>query len=228
LLALLKTDAPELSGIVVAGDWSSNDDISITISSAFAPRNDAERLAKELAQEDPFQAWLPDAEDEDGRSFHINRDNRGFEPWILWGRGETKLDETDPLGVSDANQRHSLSGEIAKQFGLSSHDPFRRNWMDEAGKTVVLSEAWRRGTEHDDGGDAGSRRLALSPKLLRDVLAAKNRELVFLIRLRRYTESSRSSGSEYWHTLATVRLDKGMKFHLYPGVINQLYAPRHT
>jgi hypothetical protein len=228
LLALLKTDAPELSGIVVAGDWSSNDDISITISSAFAPRNDAERLAKELAQEDPFQAWLPDAEDDDGASFHVNRDNRGFEPWILWGRGETKLDETDPLGVSDANQRHSLSGEIAKQFGLSSHDPFRRNWMDETGKIVVLSEAWRRGTRHDDSGDAGSRRLALSPKLLRDVLAAKNRELVFLIRLRRYTESSRSSGSEYWHTLATVRLDKGMKFHLYPGVINQLYAPRHT
>ena len=100
--------------------------------------------------------------------------------------------------------------------------------MDEIGKTVVLSEAWRRGTKHDDGGDAGGRRLALSPKLLRDVLAAKNRELIFLIRLRRYVESSRSNGSEYWHTLATVRLDKNMKFHLYLGVINQLHAPRHT
>jgi hypothetical protein len=226
-LALLQADSGTLAGIVVAGDWSSNDHISISISSALAPKNDAERLAIELTEQDPFHAWVPDAEDEDGASHHHEQDERPFEPWIVWGGGETHLDDTDPLGVRDANQRHRFAGQINKQFGLSSVDSFERRWVNESGETVALSQAWRRGIQQDDGDDAGGRRLVCSPQLLRHVLVTKNHELVFLIRLRRYVESSRGSGSEFWHTIAAVRLDKAMKYHLYHGVINQLHEPRH-
>lgn len=227
LLALLQADSQALSGIVVAADWSSNDHISINISSALAPKKDAERLAVELTQQDPFHAWVPDAEDEDGASYHPGRHERPFEPWISWGRGETHLDETDPLGVPDANQRHRFSHQVTKQFGLSSVDPFGRWWVNESGETVALSEVWRGGTQRDDGDDAGGRRLVCSPQLLRHVLVTKNRELVFLIRLRRYVESSRGSSSEFWHTTAAVRLDKAMEYRLYRGVTNQLHEPRH-
>lgn len=227
LLALLQADSGTLSGIVVAGDWSSNDHISISISSALAPKTNAEGLAIELTEQDPVHAWVPDAGDEGDASHDYNRDERLFEPWIVWGGGETHLDETDPLGVRDASQRHRFAGQINKQFGLSSVDPFERKWVNESGETVVLSQAWRRGTQQDDGDDAGGRRLVCSPQFLRHVLVTKNRELVLLIRLLRYVESSRGSSREFWHTIAAVRLDKAMKYHLYHGVINQLHEPRH-
>jgi hypothetical protein len=227
LLSLLKLSALPLSEVTVAGDWQSHVGVSIYIASALAPKRRGNKLASELSQSDPFQAWLPRAECETEVAGDPNRDRRGFEPWIVWPGTEAGLDETDPLGAVFANDRLRLSKGLAETTLITATDPFARLWANKDGKIQVRSEAWGRSPSHDDDERIGGRRLVCSSALLRNILVRRRSELVVLIRLRRYVKRVGYPGSEYWHTLMAVRVDANLNYHAYPGVSNKLHETKY-
>ena len=56
-------------------------------------------MAHLLAQQDPFQAWLPRIEEyEDGDEYARSK-KEPYTPWIVWPSAEVKLDGTDPIGA---------------------------------------------------------------------------------------------------------------------------------
>ena len=56
------------------------------------------------------------------------------------------------------------------------------------GKLAARAEAWGRGGKYEDEKSPSGVRLLCSDKMLRDVLAGLDKELLLLIKLRRYEE----------------------------------------
>ena len=221
LLALLNIESSIADELVVAGDWRSADGIGIHITSALVPPQQSKKLALELSKEDPFQAWLPQAEGYIGGGESLPSEKVPFNPWIVYPSVEARLDETDPIGVTSAVRRLYFTKAVNAIGSLRALDHFRRTWADSKGRVAARSEAWGRNAAHDDEESISAKRLVCSSGFLKDVLLKRHAELVVLVILRRYDKGFGSQKSQYWHTTAVVRIDQSLEFEFYPGVVNK-------
>jgi len=226
LLGLLNIRLSVGDDLVVAGDWSSVDGITIHINSALAPPKKADALARSLSREDPIQAWLPRTEAYDAGEEYSHSESGPYTPWIVWPSMEGRLDDTDSLGVISAVRRLYFAEAINAVASLKPADPFRRKWVDTQGRVAARSEAWSQHSR-DEAGETNAERLVCSASFLKDVLTRRNAELVILVVLRRYDKGFGSEASKFWHTMAVVRLNSSMDIQFYPGVVNKLHTSKY-
>jgi hypothetical protein len=221
LLSLLNIESSMVEEVVVAGNWHSVDGIEIYITSALAPPRYAKKLALQLSRQDPFQAWLPRAEEYDDGGEYSRFEKEPYKPWIIWPSVEARLDETDQLGVTSAVRRYCFTKAVNAISSLKAMDPFRRTWVDPTGRVAARSEAWGRNPAHDEEESICAERLVCSSGFLKHVLLKRRAELLVLVILRRYDKGFGSRDSQYWHTTAVVRIDQSLDFKFYPGAINK-------
>jgi len=226
LLSLLNIGSSVAEELVVAGDWRSADGIGIHITSALVPPHPAKKLALQLAREDPFQAWLPGAEGDDGGEYSRSG-KEPYKPWIVWPSVEARLDESDPLGVTSAVRRLYFTKAVNAISSLKPLGPFRRTWADPTGRVAARSEAWGFNPAHGEEESISAKRLVCSSGFLKDVLLKGGTELLVLVILRRYDRGFGSRDSQYWHTTAVVRIDQALGFEFYPGASNKLHVMKY-
>jgi hypothetical protein len=218
LLDLIGLRSPELKELVVAGSWRSVDDIRVRLSSALAVPEQAERLAKELAKEYPFHAYLPvlDGETEDIR---FQRKKEGIEGWIVNPSTTARLDEYDPLAAKSASSRPRFSKQVIALGGLRSSDPFGRLWVGANNKVQARTEVWRMESYRSEGPTEGER-LLCATDLLKTVLAKRNSDLLLLLILEKYESRPLNEETKFVHTLAVIHLKKSLQFDVYLGCVN--------
>jgi hypothetical protein len=227
LLGLLKIGSSIADELVVAGDWRSADGIGIHIASALIPPQHAEKLALELSQEDPFQAWLPQVEAYDGGDEYSHSKKEPFKPWIVRPSSEYGLDEGDPLGGTSAVRRLYFTKSVNAVSSLKALDHFRRTWADSKGRVAARSEAWGHNAAHDEEESISAKRLVCSSEFLKNVLLKRRAELLVLVILRGYKKGFGTEKSQYWHTTAVVRIDQSLDFEFYPGAISKPHAMKY-
>ena len=227
LLALLNIESSITDELVVAGDWRSADGIGIHIASALVAPQHAKKLALDLSKEDPFQAWLPQAEGYDGGSEYSRSEKKPFKPWIVYPSIEARLDGTDPLGVTSAVRRLYFTKAVNAIRSLKALDPFRRTWADPKGGVAARSEAWGRNPAHDEEESISAERLVCCSDFLKDVLLTQRAVLLVLIILRRYEKGFGTRESQYWHTTAVVRITQSLDFEFYTGAVNKPHAMKY-
>ena len=208
-------------------DWRSADGIGIHITSALVPPQHSKKLALELSKEDPFQAWLPQAEGYNGGGESLRSEKVPFNPWIVYPSIEARLDETDPLGVTSAVRRLYFTKAVNTIGSLRALDPFRRMWADSKGRVAARSEAWGHNAAHDEEESISAKRLVCTSEFLKNVLLKRRAELLVLVILRRYEKGFGSRESQYWHTTAVARIDQSLDFQFYPGAINKPHAMKY-
>jgi len=227
LLALLNIGTSITENLVVGGDWHSVDNISIYITSALIPPRGANKLALQLSREEPFQAWLPCAEEyEDGAEFSRYK-NETYTPWIVWPSTEARLDEGDPLGVVSVVRRLHFTKAVNLVASIKTTDTFKRTWTDSEGKLAARSEVWERNRTHDEEYPISGERLICSTDFLKNVLEKQRKELLLLVILRRYDKGFGSQKSQYWHTTAVIRVKQSLDFEFFRGVVNELHVMKY-
>lgn len=216
--------SPQLnSEFVVDGRWQSSDGIEVRISSSLVSPSKVDRLVNRLIREEPMLVWLPTYDlAADGSEYLTNSKNE-FTPWIVNPSGEARLDEHDPYGTPAANRRPLLAKRFSSILGLKKDDPFGRVWRDKMGRVAILAQAWgREDKESEDGGNSGCR-LQIEPSSLQQILTKTEKELLVLIKLKRYESSSYRSESRFTHTVAVVRVTRTLEFRYYEGRINHVH-----
>ena len=180
-----------------------------------------------MSKEDPFQAWLPQAEGYNGGGESLRSEKVPFNPWIVYPSIEARLDETDPLGVTSAVRRLYFTKAVNAIGSLKALNPFRRTWADSKGRVAARSEAWGHNATHDEEESISAKRLICSAEFLKNVLLRQHVELLVLIILRRYDKGFGSQKSQYWHTTAVVRIDQSLDFEFYRGAVNKLHEMKY-
>lgn len=225
ILQLVKSNGKVAKDIVVEGSWASSDNIKVSVSSALAPPNQSATLIKNLLEEDPMFAYVPCYRGNEYDSEYIEGEKNGFTPWIVHPHGECGLDEHDPYGVTCAHYRMRLGKDFRDVHSLSSIEPFDRVWLDKRGSEVLWSQAWgRNNVDREDGPHPGSRLICRS-SFLKKILSQWDKDLVILIRLQHYKNGYRTN-SEFKHTVAVVKIEKGLKMTYHKGCINKLHQSR--
>jgi hypothetical protein len=206
--------------LTVDGSWHSNENIEIRVMSALAPRDKSATLAKDVAAQGAFQAYLPQlqAYEDDGTA---SKRDAPYLPWIVRKEGYAHLDETDALGADGAVQRPRLSQDATTFANLRSVDPFDRKWETAAGETVLRADAWIESGRHEESASEGSR-LWCRTDFVRAYLEARGADLLWLVRLRRRDGGYGSQPTRYWHTTAVIRLNSTLEVSYYPGRANEL------
>jgi hypothetical protein len=226
LLALLNIKQSNLEHFVAAGYWHSSDKVRVCVSSAVVSPKNAELLAKELAAEDPFMAWIPRLEENDKGEEYSHGSKDEYIPRIVWPSVEGRLDGRDPLGAISAVDRPHFSKDINMMAGLNPTDSFRRSWVDSHGEVMATSEAWGRTDSWNEENSKNGERLICNCRLLEKVLKTKNAELLLLVVLRRYKRGFSSEPSKYWHSSAVIRVKRTLKFVYFAGATNQLHKSK--
>ena len=225
ILALLGIGSQSFVDLVVSGHWDSDDGVGISISSALISAATATKAAEKSCKQDPFQAWLPHAEEYENAYGPPFRETP-FRPWIYWPSAEGKLDDTDPLGSRAAAKRRSLVKQINEIGSLAASDPFTRRWVDRNGNAMVRSEVWSRNRSRNEFSPT-SERLICNARFLREVLASEQSELLLLVGLQRYERGYGTESGKYWHTTAVVRVDQSLKWKYHPGAVNKLHKMKY-
>lgn len=227
LLNLLKIESSIAEEVVLAGDWCSTDGIEIHITSSLVPSRQAKKLALQLSQEEPFQAWLPVVEEYDDGGEYSQFEREFCKPWIVWPSIYARLDETDPLGVTTAVGRLHFTKAVNAIGLLKASDSFRRTWADPARHVAVRSEAWGCNRSYEEEGSIHAKRLVCSSGFLKKVLVKLRKELLVLVKLRRYEKGFGSQKSQFWHTIAVVRIGRSLNFEFYAGSVNKLHVMKY-
>lgn len=211
--------------LTVEGCWHSNENIEIRVMSSLAPRDESAALAKDLAAQAPFQAYLPQLQEyEDDRM--ASKRNAPFVPWVVRKQAYAHLDETDALGASVAVQRSRLSHDATVFANLRSVDPFGRSWENTSGETVLRAEAWMESGSDVESAIAGSR-LSCRTDVVSAYLEARNADLLWLVRLRRRDSGYGSQRTRYWHTTAVIRMNSSLEVAYTPGRVNELEESKY-
>ncbi len=206
----------------VNGSWQSSDGINVRISSTLVKPKHTKDIVASLAKELPFHAWLP--------SFNENEDmdckKEKCEVWLVCPSKEAKLDKHDTLGSSSAMERPYFTKEITDFLSLKTTDPFNRQWEDANGKILANAEAWGNTGEHDQDNSESGVRLTCSKELLEKVLKIKKRDLVILIKLEKYNQSSYNEKSSFTYTTAILSINKNMKYKFTLGRVNHTHKSK--
>lgn len=206
--------------LTVDGSWHSNENVDIRVMSALAPRDQSAALAKDLAAQGPFQAYLPQLEMYEDVEMASNRDEP-YLPWIVRKGAYAHLDEADALGAAGAVKRSRLSPDVTAFAKLRSVDPFDRTWENAVGETVVRADAWIESGRHEEGASDGSR-LWCRTDAVRAYLEARDVDLMWLVRLRRHDGGHGRERSRYWHTTAVIRMSASLEVSYTAGRSNEM------
>lgn len=206
--------------LTIDGSWHSNENVEIRVMSALAPRDKSAELAKDVAAQGPFQAYLPQLQVYEDTGTASDR-HAPYLPWVVRKEAYAHLDETDALGADGAVQRPRLSQDAITFAKLRSVDPFDRAWETAAGETVLLADAWIESGRREESASEGSR-LRCRTDLVRAYLEAHDADLLWLVRLRRRDGGRGGQPTRYWHTTAAIRLSSTLDVSYYPGRANEL------
>jgi len=206
--------------LTVDGSWHSNENIEIRVMSALAPRDKSAVLAKDVASQGPFQAYLPQlqAYEDDGSA---SKRDTPYLPWIVHKEAFALLDETDALGVDGAVQRPRLCQDATTFGNLRPADPFDRNWENAEGETMLRADAWIESGRHEESASEGSR-LWCRTEFARTYLQARRADLLWLVCLRRRDGGYGGKPTRYRHTTAVIRMNASLEVSYYPGQANEL------
>jgi hypothetical protein len=227
LLALARLGERVKNELVVEGDWYSADGVAVAVSSALVPPSKAATFARSVLREDPMIAWLPSlfASEEDDE--YERSEKKEYTPWTVLLDTSAKLDEYDPYGVPQAASRPRLGRDFLSSCSLVTDDSFARFWHDKRGKVQLRAEVWgRKDDDREDGPHPGTR-LFCSASSLKKVLKKFNKELLVLIRLRRYEKEGYRSERKYTHTVAVARINQSLDVEYFKGRVNHLHKARY-
>jgi hypothetical protein len=205
--------------LIVDGIWHSNENVEIRVMSALAPRDLSGVLAREVAAQGPFQAYLPQLQYEDDGS--ASERYAPYLPWIVRKEAHAHLDDTDMLGDDGAVQRPRLGEDVKGFANLRSVDPFDRTWENTAGEIVVRADAWIESGRDEEGSSEGSR-LWCRTDLVSAYLEARDADLMWLVRLRRHQGGYNRERRRYWHTTAAIRMSASLEVDYTAGLSNQM------
>lgn len=211
--------------LTVEGSWHSNENVEIRVMSALAPRDRSAALAEELAAQGPFQAYLPQLDIYEDDGLTSNRDEP-YLPWIVRKQAYGYLDKTDALGAAGAVQRSCFSRDVTAFAKLRSVDPFERTWENAAGETVVRADAWIESGRDEEGSSDGSR-LSCRTDVVRAYLEARDVDLMWLVRLRRYEGGHGRERSRFWHTTAAIRMSASLEVSYLTGRSNEMEESKY-
>lgn len=224
IMALAGLDAEKGVGreLIVHGNWHSTDGVEVRLSSALVTPQKSRQLASKLIEENPMSVWLPVFQ-ADGEPEYSRREPDGYTPWIVCPTGETRLDEHDPYGVSEANLRPRLATQYRELCKLTPQDAFGRHWQNNRGTRSLTAQAWGRSNTNREYGPRPGVRLSCKSGLLKKVLASDGKELLILFKLQRYEKETYASSGKYWHSIAVVCIDKSLKVEYFGGRVNHEY-----
>jgi hypothetical protein len=226
LMNLICSNSGTGKEIIVNAFWTSLDNITVGITSSLVSPNVCESLAKKLIGEEPFFAWVPNyGESDDGSEYLHDRKDWGL-PWVVCPERGGRLDEEDPLGSIKAMHRPHFIKYINGTFSIKSNDPFRRIWQDSSGQKVACAQAWGCWNKHEDEKCPSGVRLVCSDEFLRRVLSRLDKNLLLLIKLRRYEERTSSIDGRFSHTIAVVQIKKDLELVYYKGAVNKVHENR--
>ena len=226
ILALAALGSRVGKELVVQGQWCSADNVTVDISSALVPSRKAATFARKLTREEPMLVWVPCFDKSEEDSEFGRGDKKEYTPWIVCPSGGVRLDEHDPYGVSVANFRPRLAQAFTTLYSLSKNDAFGRVWKDKRGRAVLSAQAWgREDKEREDGPHAGTR-LFCASSLLKRILTKYDKDLLVLIKLKRYEKESYRSDSRYTHTVGVARITKTCDLDYFKGRINHVHKTR--
>jgi hypothetical protein len=209
--------------LVVDGDWSSVDGVAVHVQSALVSAKAAGTVAASLAKLGPFQAYLPQVENDEEAQGRYGSSHEPYRPWIVQPYESTGIDGADVLGISGAAHRARLTRDAIGFGHLTPSDPFGRTWVDPAGASVVQAQVWCQVADRRDDGRSAAARLLCSAEFVRQYLAAKHADLLLLVILRQTDSGNSSRSTQYWHTTAVVRVSADGSITTYPGVENELH-----
>ncbi|WP_199745904.1 NACHT domain-containing protein [Corallococcus sp. AB030] len=213
--------------LVVDGDWTSMDDVQVHVRSSMVPSAQGDRVAKDVAAQDPFHIDAPKIEEHEEGHPGLLKFKAPFHPWLVDTRAPAGLDETDVFGVIGAAERTRLTANANSFGGLVMKDPFGREWIDRLGATVLHVEAWCQYTERDEGQRSTGNQAVCRSSFIRDFLSAQACDLICIVRLRRSDPGRGDSKSRYWHTTLVVRVTPSLKIYLHPGRANELHESKY-
>lgn len=223
LLSILGIEKAAGEWMVIGANWESIDGIDVQVQSALVHARGSTKIAKHVAKQDPFQAFLPQLNAYDEDDSGMARSHAQFTPWVVLPDAEVQLEEGDSLGVIGAAQRGRLS-KVANAFGhLVPKDPFGRIWADPSDAVMVRSEAWCQQTERGDGGRTSGTRLLCHSDFVREFLADNKSHLLLLVILQRRESGYGSIPSRFWHTTAVVQVTESLDFTFHAGRSNELH-----
>jgi len=142
LAPMLGIEANRLSAdwFPVAGHWSIEHHLDVTLRSVLANARDTRNLIMALLAEKPFFRWLPDDEDEIHR--HLGPERHSVRAWIEREKhSERRFDRQDPYAATTANQRPWPAKWVQDALGLSPDDPMLRSWS-RGPLMAFQAEAW--------------------------------------------------------------------------------------
>ncbi|WP_316187974.1 MULTISPECIES: hypothetical protein [unclassified Bradyrhizobium] len=201
--------------LIVAGSWSSPDNVSVSIMSALVPEGDSDLAARSLTTSSEFHMWLPDHHPDD----RLGDEYAPLEPWTFNREAECKLDEDDPLGSRSALARHCPAGRTIKERRLRATGAWQTAWNEPTGRHAFQSLAWGRHTGHGrradrEQGDA----LYCDAQFMRELLAAKAQRLVLLVKLQHYREKKydeHGTGGTFTHSWIIAVVDEALGVATY-------------
>ena len=226
ILGLLgvSSDSGIFQSIVVKGNWSSSDNIAVSISSALVSSRRAKALAHALIQEEPFFVSLPTHDEEEDDDYYL-RTAKNYIPWTICTSAESRLDGEDPLGLSCAVRRPMFSRNIVSSFAIRTDDPFSRVWRTSSsdGQPVARAYAWGYKNRYDDESCTSGLNLTCSRELLKHILTTRGEQLLILVRLQRYEKGIGTSESKFSHSVGVVRVKETLDIEWYKGRINHTH-----
>lgn len=215
-LAGIEIGKPLGQSVLVAGSWSSPDNVSVNIMSALVPKGEAELAAVALGAASEHNLYLPslrayEGEDEDGD--FGNDENTPCKVWISRREAYSKLDKYDPYGSDAAIQRPRLTMAINTDFAAASKDPWSADWLMPGGKRAYSADAWgmRRGDGQAEKAEEGTA-VVCDTAFLLEVLRSLDCSLLLLVKLDLYIEGNRygddeTSSSKFVHSWLTATID---------------------
>lgn len=227
LLSLIGIDEGRISKeLVVNGRWFSADGIRVEVTSVLVSSDKAQKLARKLIREDPMFVWLSEYTNNEGDDEYLQGDKKSYTPWIVCPSRETRIDEHDPYGASVANKRPRLASEFLSLCNIKCNDPFGQVWNNSRGEVCLRTQAWCRDEENGKEGPHPGLRLFCRASMLKQILTAKEKELLVLINLQRY-EKEYDSDSRYTHSVGVALISRSLEVRYFKGRVNHLHEFRY-
>lgn len=207
--------------LMVDGSWSSPDGVRVNVSSAMVPPDQSSLASRAVVTSPLMDMWLPSlepGEDDNGEHVRLGREVSPLEPWITEPHVELRIDDSDPFGVREALQRPRPATRIIRTFHLRPEKPWADSWLAPGKRVAFRSRAWGRrvGTGDREDSDSGAALFATRP-FLADLLAAKDRDLLILIKLEHYRQSEQYNptddepGDRFTHTYSLLLIDRNLR-----------------
>lgn len=217
-------------GLVIDGDWESQDGVRVRIDSVLVAPEFSRDAALAVVTAPMHQAWLPklhryENNEEDNRS----GDMKPLEPWIAISEQYYRFDRKDPYFADDVMKRVRVTKSIIEEFGLVPEPLWQRTWSDTNGAVVLTALAWggRTGVGQRDNYESGQT-LVCDAALLKKILHKRGRDLLILVNLSHAKDYERfrdmKDTERYTRTLAAILVDDNLNVRVISPTEDQQKA----